>query len=185
MKIILGSQSLRRQELLRQAGYDFEVITSNIDEGNHQGLSPKQYVIDVARKKLMAILPQDQDALLICADTVVVLGKTILGKPTTAEEAYRMISLLSGKKHKVFTAVAVAHQGNFYTLFSKAIVKVRDISKEELDKYVLSDEPYDKAGGYAIQGYFAKHIEYLKGDFYTVVGLPLFKVSKLIEQLQK
>lgn len=185
MKIILGSQSIRRQELLKQAGYDFDVIAANVDENNHQKLSPKKYVIDVARRKLMAILPQDQDAFVICADTIVVIGKTILGKPSTIEEAYKMISLLSGKKHKVYTSVAIAYKGNFYTLLSKATVKVREIAKEDLDKYILSDEPYDKAGGYAIQGYFAKHIEYLKGDFYTVVGLPLFKVTKLIEQLDK
>lgn len=185
MKILLGSQSLRRQELLKQAGYDFEVITSNVDEENHKGLSPKQYVMDVARRKLMAILPQDQDTFVICADTVVLLGKTILGKPNTLEDAYKMVSLLSGKKHKVLTAVAVAYQGNFYTILSKATVKVKDITKEDIDQYILTDEPYDKAGGYAIQGYFARHIASLKGDFYTVVGLPLFKVTQLIEQLDK
>lgn len=185
MKILLGSQSLRRQELLKQAGYDFEVITANVDEENHKGLKPRQYVMDVARRKLMALLPQDQDAFVICADTIVVLGKTILGKPSTVEEAYKMISLLSGKKHKVLTAVAVAYQGNFYTILSKATVKVRQMSKEDIDQYVLTDEPYDKAGGYAIQGYFARYIADLKGDFYTVMGLPLFKVTQLLEQLDK
>lgn len=185
MKIVLASGSKRRQELLEQAGYSFEVVIKNVDESNHEKLSPQKYVQDVARRKLFAALPREQNDLVICADTAVVLRNEILGKPQTAEEAFLMISKISGQTHEVITAVEMAYQGQFYSIVSKARVKVRKMTDQQIQEYVLTDEPYDKAGGYAIQGLFAKYIDALKGDFYTVVGLPLFQVCGFIEKLKE
>lgn len=182
-RIILASGSPRRKELLGMLCDKFEVIVADCEELISSQV-PEETVKELSRQKAIAVAAKNQikEAVVIGADTVVSVGGEILGKPKDKEEAYRMISLLSGKKHKVCTGVTliwtdgggrICKEKNFA---ETTLVKVAELSMEEIEAYIRTEEPYDKAGGYGIQGLFAKHVEGIEGDYNNVVGLPVHRV---------
>ncbi|MDO4599747.1 MAG: Maf family protein [[Ruminococcus] gnavus] len=188
-KIILGSGSPRRKELLSQIGVPFEVRVSEKEEIYTQTI-PKEIVKELALMKAENVASelQAKNTIVIGADTVVVHQDQILGKPKDEQDAFRMIQLLQGDVHQVYTGVAILDfDGNGEkTVISHAVetrVSVNPMSEEEIWKYVQSKEPMDKAGAYGIQGKFSAFIEKIEGDYFNVVGLPVSYVYQMLKQL--
>ena len=176
-KWVLASASPRRKEILSSLIKDFEIRVSDADESYKSAL-PSEIVKEIAGNKGRAVLKNAAEGeIVIAADTLVFAGNRILGKPSGADEAYEMISLISGKEHHVATGVfvGVKEAGNEITdCFSEiSSVYVDELSDEEIKAYISTDEPYDKAGGYAIQGLFGRFIRKIDGDYYNIVGFPL------------
>lgn len=188
MKIILASKSPRRRELLSQIGWEFEIIVSECDESTSQ-TDPDQMVKELALKKAEAVLdkyePSDEDYMIIGSDTIVYAGGEIMGKPKSREDAIRMVDKLQNDSHYVYTGVAVlvCKDGKNIRLNFAEQTKVNfyPMTREEIEKYVDSGEPMDKAGAYAIQGLCAAYIKGIEGDYANVVGLP---VSRLCYELK-
>lgn len=176
--LILASGSPRRIKLLRDAGFEFKVIPSNIDEVIERGWTPEETVKRLAMQKAMQVAIDYPDDVIVGADTIVVLGSDVLGKPIDEEDALRMLKALSGRTHTVFTGVALIKNGVSDTFFTKAEVTMRALSELEIRNYVKTKEPMDKAGAYAIQGEGAGLVERYEGDFFTIVGLPLTMLIK-------
>lgn len=177
MKIILGSASLRRQELLKKINVDYEVYISNIDE-DLDIKNPIKYALKIAHLKGIEVLSKNPDCLVITADTIVKYKNEILGKPKSEEDAFLMLKKISGKTHFVITAVFIGDSNEYDLFYEKTKVKVNLLTDQEIKDYLKTKEAYDKAGAYAIQGEFGKYIKKIKGDYYNVVGLPLNKVYK-------
>ena len=176
--IILASRSPRRIHLLRQIGITFSVQESGVEEEIQDGHSPETIVRDLALAKALSVAANLDAGIVIGADTIVVIGGKILGKPASGEEAAGMLSELSGKTHEVFTGFALVDVKSGKTLvdFEKTEVTFRRISPNEIKEYVASGSPMDKAGAYGIQDdYGAVFVERIHGCFYTVVGFPLSK----------
>ncbi len=186
-RLVLASASPRRRELLAQAGFSFEVRPAHVNEDVRGGEDPVAYVTRLAREKAEAVFGAlgDADALVLGADTTVTLDGAILGKPVDAEDAKRMLALLSGRTHRVITGVAVVGPGvgSVRTEVAAEItaVRFREISGEEIAAYVASGEPMDKAGAYGIQGLAGKWIPRIEGCYFNVVGLPLALVATMLE----
>jgi len=182
-RIILASSSPRRQEILNKLGLSFEVVVSNFEENNpFNGLPPEDLVQQLARGKAEVVARQHPATLVIAADTIVVLDGKVLGKPDSNAETARMIKLLAGKSHEVYTAFALAEGSRMLCEVSKTTVWMRDISEAEIETYAQTGEGNDKAGGYGIQDRGALFIEKIDGDYYSVVGLP---VSRLANRLKE
>lgn len=184
MKIILGSKSPRRKELLNLLGYDFQIVVSDVDEKVAYS-SFKDMVLKIALKKAEAIASNYLDYLIISADTIVVCGDEVLGKPKDRDDCRRMIKLLQGNTHFVYTAVVLMYQKETKYFVEETKVWVTKMSDEEIETYINTNEPYDKAGGYGIQGIFGKYIEKINGDYYNVMGLPICRLNKEINKLMK
>ena len=190
-RVILASSSPRRKELLKTITENFEIIVSGCDETVDASLSPSETVMELANRKGMAVYNEadcPQNALIIASDTVVALDGTILGKPADKDEAFHMLKSLSGRLHHVYSGVCIIdtdESGNVKTdvFYEETAVSFMALSDEEIDNYVKSGEPYDKAGGYGIQGLAGKFITSINGDYYNVVGLPLPSVYKKIRDL--
>lgn len=185
-RIILASASPRRKELLEKIGLKFEIIPSNYDEKLADDNFTYEKIENLALNKGLDVAKNiKDDAIIISADTVVVLDNKILGKPHSKEEAFNMISGLSGKTHEVITAIAMLDNKNNKQLIHSVTTKVtfRQISKEEIEKYVSTKEPYDKAGAYAAQGIAAIFVEKIEGCFNNVVGISSFEVNKMLNIL--
>lgn len=185
-RIILASASPRRKELLEKIGLKFEIIPSNYDEKLSDDNFTYEKIENLALNKGLDVAKNiKDDAIIISADTVVVLDNKILGKPHSKEEAFNMISGLSGKTHEVITAIAMLDNKNNKQLIHSVTTKVtfRQISKEEIEKYVSTKEPYDKAGAYAAQGIAAIFVEKIEGCFNNVVGISSFEVNKMLNIL--
>ena len=188
---ILASASPRRRDLLRQIGIDPVISPADADETVPDGLTdPKEIVRLLAKRKADAAeKTQRGPAILLAADTVVALNETIFGKPGTEEEAFQMLKALSGRKHTVCTGIALRAYSEEGRLLNAADdvcatdVYVAGLSDGEILSYIESGEPFDKAGGYAIQGLFARHIERIDGDYSNVVGLPLALVYRHLKDL--
>ena len=188
-KIILASASPRRREILNAVGIEFEVVKSDADENAvSKELAPEIYVQELAllkatdaAKKLK--LKNRRDMLIISADTIVVSEGEILGKPEDEADAKRILLSLSGKQHKVITGICVTRLNDAFSVCKSVVTKVkfRELGEEEIDKYIASGEPMDKAGAYGIQGKGALLTDGIEGDYFNVVGLP---VSKLCEVLR-
>lgn len=178
--LILASASPRRRELLTTAGIEHVVDAANVDETPHAGEAPAAYAERLARAKAAAVAARHPETPVLGADTVVVIDDTILGKPVDAADARRMLTLLSGREHVVLTAVAVARRGLVRSSVAETSVVMRHISGPEIDDYVATGEPMDKAGAYAIQGGAAGFVRSVFGDFDTVVGLPIAVVRRLL-----
>ncbi len=174
---ILASQSPRRREILERFFEDFKIVPSNTNE-SVIAENPREKAIEVARKKAWEVYNRTGGTVL-GADTIVVLENKVLGKPKNEEEAEKMLKLLSGKVHEVITGYCIIHEGKEITGFEATKVKFRELSEEEIKWYVSTGEPLDKAGAYAIQGKAAIFIEWIHGDFYNVVGLPIKVVLEL------
>lgn len=184
MEIILASGSPRRRELLERMGIrEFTVISPAADESLEDGAPPAEQVERLSRRKADAVAAQaDPDALIIAADTVVALEGTILGKPADEEEAFRMLSALSGVRHQVYTGVTVARGGRTLTRHEVTSVDFRSLEPEEVELYIATGECMDKAGAYGIQGYGALLVEGINGDYYNVVGLPVACLAQMLKE---
>ncbi len=183
MKLVLASQSPRRSEILKNAGLDFTVRVADADETIPNGTKPSDAVVFLAARKAMAV-PRADDELVLGADTVVVLDNIILGKPKNRDDAYNMIKALSGRVHSVFTGVCAIGNGVSVTFAEETKVEFLPLTDEEINAYIDTIEPYDKAGAYGIQGLASKFIRGIEGDYFNVVGLPISRIyEKIITKL--
>jgi len=179
--LILASESKRRVQILSMLGFKFLVIPSYVEE-RHEG-NPLLTARRLAFKKAFTVWRDYKFATVLGADTIVVLGKRILGKPKDKEEAKEMLRSLSGRWHKVITGVCVISPKGKISFHDTAWVKFRRMDEKEIEEYVNSEEPMDKAGAYAVQGVGARFIERIMGDFYTVMGLPASKTYRLLKDV--
>ena len=181
--MILASNSQRRQEILKDAGFNFRVITSNIEE-----ISDKENVIerilDIAEKKLEQIAKNNVNEFILAADTVVELDKNIFGKPKDREEAFKFLKLLSGKIHRVITAYVFKNISKNILIREVVISEVKffDLDDETINWYLDTGEPFDKAGAYGIQGKGRVLVEKINGDYFSIMGFP---ISNFLENLRK
>jgi septum formation protein len=184
MKLILASSSPRRAEILANAGLPFSVLSSAVDESPHPGETPAALVQRLANAKADLVTARAVGpAIVLGADTVVVLDDKILGKPRSTEEAHHMLQKLSGRTHSVLTGVALIRlpDGERRQFTESTLVHFRPITDEELSSYLATEEPFDKAGSYAIQGQAGRYIPRIEGCYFNVVGLPL---SRVLTELQ-
>ncbi len=170
--LVLASKSPRRSEILKQAGIPFEVRTSEVDETVLPDERPEDYVQRLALMKALAIPATAQETVL-GADTVVVIDGEILGKPSNEEDARRMLNLLSGRRHEVITGICLKRDGESTTDWASTRVWFTELTDDEIQGYIASGEPMDKAGAYAIQGLASKFIDRIEGCYSNVVGLPI------------
>ena len=185
MDIILASKSPRRRALLEQMGVrDFRIVTPDIDEHMDRDLPPAELVRQISLEKAQAVAAQaDPNTVVIAADTVVALDGVVLGKPANKEEAFRMLSLLSGNRHQVYTGLTVLRGEQVFSQWEETAVTFRSLTAEEIEAYIATGEPMDKAGAYGIQGYGALFIEGISGDYYNVMGLPVCRLGQILGQL--
>lgn len=180
MTFILGSGSPRRKELLAQIGVVADDIRApDIDETPARGELPRPYCARMARQKAAAV-PADADDIVLCADTTVALGRRILGKPDDAAEAEAFLRLMSGRRHKVITAVAVKRGDQIWERDVQSIVKMKSLSDTEIKAYLATGDWQGKAGGYGIQGPAGALIPWISGSFTAIVGLPLAETANLL-----
>jgi septum formation protein len=183
MKIILASASPRRREILKKAGLKFSVKTADVDETLPDGISPANAVRYLCRIKNEAI-KADENTVVITADTVVACEGKILGKPETKKQAREMLTLLSGREHSVYTGVCI-RKGKKKKIFTdRTRVYFYDLSKKEIDAYIETGEPMDKAGAYGIQGGAGVFVKKINGDYYNVVGLPLARLVRELKEFE-
>jgi len=186
MRLILASASVRRAEILRDAGYHFSVLSSAIDETPFAGESPNDLVLRLAEAKAeLAAACAVGPAIIIAADTEVVLDGHIFGKPRSSDDARRMLTKLSGRSHSVLTGVAVVRlpDAERISFVETTRVEFAPLSDEEIARYLATGEPFDKAGAYAIQGYAARYIPRIEGCYFNVVGLPLARIQQALTAL--
>ena len=181
--VILASQSPRRRELLTLVGITHVVSPADIDESVMPDELPVPHCERLARAKAHVLAERHSDAVVIAADTIVVLDGDILGKPRDAADARAMIARLSGRTHTVFTAMAVARGGRTESAVEEVAVTFRVLSAEDIAEYVATGEPMDKAGAYGIQGYGATIVERIDGDYFSVMGLGLRRLVALLERV--
>lgn len=182
MNLILASQSPRRRELLQRAGFEFEVRVAGVIEELQAGEEPRDYVVRLARAKAEAV-DASPDAVVLGADTVVVVDQQILEKPRDQEDASRMLRLLSGRAHIVQTGICLRQGQQIITDIAETRVIFSALTDREIAQYVESGEPMDKAGAYAIQGLASKLIERVEGCYFNVVGLPISLVYRRLQEL--
>ncbi len=187
-ELFLASKSPRRREILDELGVRFKVVDSPYNEGQDDlsDLPPAEQAAKLAALKAFFAAQNLHDGFVIGADTIVVLGNRIMGKPRDKDDARAMLSDLSGKPHKVITGVAIVDTEALQTVSHAEITKVffRGLSPADIDRYLAMDEPYDKAGAYAIQGHAGLFIEKIEGCYYNVVGLPIVALDKLLGTLK-
>lgn len=184
MELILASQSPRRRELLARMGLSFTVSVADIDETMDDAKKPFDEVARLSAQKAAAIAETaPADAVIVAADTVVVLEDRVLGKPHSTEEAAAMLSALSGRDHQVMTGVTVRRGDKTVTDTVVTHVWFRPLSRAEIDAYVASGEPMDKAGAYGIQGLAGLFVERLDGDYYNVMGLPICRLCAMLRSV--
>ena len=183
LQLILASASPRRRELLAQLAVPFTVIPANIDERVFPHEVPRSYTMRVAHAKAMHVARQSPTAVVLGADSVVVLEQHILGKPRDVEEARYMLTCLSGREHTVITGLAVLHQAKQFVCLDavSTLVRFRSLSPSVIADYIATAEPLDKAGAYAIQGAAAAFVEWREGCYTNVVGLPLRRTAALLQ----
>jgi septum formation protein len=183
-QLVLASGSPRRAEILRRTDWPFEVAAANIDETARAGEGAIEYVERLACEKAEAVAEGRASGLVLGADTVVAVGGQVLGKPTDAEDARRMLELLAGRWHDVLTGVALVRAETGDVLVAHELTRVRfaSMSDAEIDWYISTGETADKAGAYAIQGRASLFIEEIEGDYWNIVGLPIRLVYKLMQE---
>lgn len=184
-RLVLASRSPRRRQLLTQMGLDLEILPANVDETMASGVSPAAYVKTLAGKKAVAVMQQRPQAWVLGADTIVVKDGEVLNKPRDPEEAAFMLEQLSGSAHSVFTGYAAGRCADGI-LVSRAVetrVTFRALTRQEILWYIGTSEPYDKAGGYAVQGLGAFMVKEIRGSWSNVVGLPVCEVIQTLTSL--
>jgi len=183
MNVILASQSPRRIELIRMLDIDALAIPSQIDEVLDESLNHEEAVMDLAYQKAIDVFQNHKDDLVLGFDTLVILKDKIMGKPRNKEEAKRFLRELSGNTHKVITGCAMIKKGCSKSFYSSAYVHFYDMTDQEIDDYIRTNEPFDKAGAYGIQGYGSKYIESITGDYYAIVGFPISRIYREIKDM--
>jgi septum formation protein len=181
--LILASSSPRRRELLAALGLLAEVVPANVDESQHDGETPPAHVLRVAREKAAAVAARRRDGPILAADTIVVLGEVVLGKPADRAGARRMLDLLAGRTHAVLTAVCVAWEGRAAAHLEAAWVTFVSAPSALLDWYAATGEGDDKAGAYAVQGLGGALVERVEGNVQAVIGLPLAPLPDLLARV--
>jgi septum formation protein len=184
MRFILASQSPRRRELLASIGLEFDVIPSAVPEVRGEGESPEEYVARLSREKALAVAANNPGRWIIAADTTVLLGEQLLEKPIDAADARRMLATIAGNTHIVYSGVTLLHveSGHRDTRVAESEVRMLPLTVDDIDWYVATGEPLDKAGAYAVQGAGAMFIDSIHGSYTNVVGLPL---ALLFQMLRK
>lgn len=184
MQLVLASASPRRAELLSSAGFRFSVAPADVDETRLPGEAPRDYALRVARDKARTIAarPPQTGATILAADTVVVAGREILGKPVDRSDARRMLRLLSGTVHEVLTAVVLSHGGRETAEVVRTRVRFVPLRDDEIEWYLETGDAIGKAGGYGIQGPAARFIDWIDGTWSNVVGLPIATVYRLLRE---
>jgi septum formation protein len=182
VRLILASASPRRAELLRAAGYAFEIVPADIDESARSGEPPEHYVRRVAAEKARAVLRQFPNSTVLAADTTVVVDGAILGKPSDDEDARCMLARLSGRAHRVLTGVVVAGGGREAGAVASTLVRFAVLTPADIDGYIASGEPCDKAGAYGVQGLASRFVTGIEGSYSNVVGLPVALVRTLLAE---
>jgi septum formation protein len=183
MRVILASQSPRRRELLALIGIAHEVRPADIDESLLPGELPAAHAERLARAKAHTIAEHEPDAVVIAADTIVVVGGDVLGKPRDRTEAQVMLRCLSGRTHTVLTAIAVARGARVESAVESVDVTFCRLTDAEIDAYIATGEPMDKAGAYGIQGYGATIVERVNGDYFSVMGLGVHRLVELLDRV--
>lgn len=185
-KVVLASQSPRRQELIKLIFDSVEILPADCDETLPEGIGAREAVEYLSKIKNDASSKlTEKENLIISADTVVAVDDEILGKPVDKEDARRMISLLSGKVHQVYTGVTLSLNEKTKTFSEKTDVEFFDLTENEIEEYISSKEPYDKAGSYGIQGKAGLLVKGINGDYYNVVGFPIARLKREIEEFIK
>jgi septum formation protein len=186
MRLVLASASPRRAELLKAAGIEFDVMPADVDEAMDVEDTPEGYVRRVAQLKAEAVLPRAGERPVLGADTIVIVGHAVLGKPSDTADAGRMLRLLSGREHSVMTGVCLinpaAESGRVQMSTTRTSVEFAGLTDEEISWYVASGEPMDKAGAYAIQGLASRFVTRIEGSYSNVVGLPVALVYDLCKR---
>jgi septum formation protein len=182
-RVVLASGSPRRHELLNLIGIPHEVRPSNIDETIRPPETPHRHAERLAREKASAIATRDPNLITIAADTIVVINRKVLGKPASVDQAAAMLRQLSGREHKVVTAVAVSRGRKLRSAVEEVRVRFRTLSDDDIDAYIATGEPMDKAGAYGIQGYGATIVESVDGDYFSVMGLSLVRLVGLLRNV--
>lgn len=182
-KLILASQSPRRAELLGMLKLQFDVMPADIDETYLRHEAAPAHAQRLAREKAIVIAERQPDALVVGSDTVVVVDRSVLGKPKDDAEAVSMLMRLQGRAHRVATGIAVAHGGECIAETEIVRVKFRTFDEATAREYVATREPMDKAGAYGIQGFGASLVEWVHGDYFAVMGLPVQRMIRMFEQL--
>ena len=184
MKLLLASQSPRRKELLEKLGYEFEVIKFSCDESFPSDLHSAEVAGYISEKKANFYQDLKEDEVLITSDTVVVFNNEILGKPKDREEAFQMLQKLSGNTHEVFSGITIKSNKKTITKTDKALVTFADISEDEINYYINTGSPFDKAGGYGVQDWLGMaKISKIEGSYYTIMGLPTHLVYDELVQI--
>lgn len=181
MNVILASQSPRRRELLGLTGLEFLVRSADVDETMRPEATAYEEVARLSRKKALAV-ERGEDDVVIAADTIVVCDGLRLGKPRDAEEAFRMLRMLSGREHQVMTGLTVVRGEQMETVTEVTNLRFRPLSDGEIRHYIATGEPMDKAGAYGIQGGGAMFVSHLDGDYFNVVGLPVCRLTQMLRQ---
>ena len=190
MKLVLASSSPRRAQILRDAGFDFTIQPANVDESLAPGEAVEAYVARIAQAKARAVagraLADGTPAIVIAADTVVLAGKQILAKPKDAEDARRMLRLLNATTHEVLTGLFVirAYDGISFAHLERTRVEFIRISDIDIDAYIQTKEPFDKAGAYGIQGIGGRFVRKVDGCYFNVMGLPLSRLWEILRQMR-
>ncbi|KXS48248.1 MAG: Maf-like protein [Halanaerobium sp. 4-GBenrich] len=184
LKLVLASASPRREDILKKLDLKFTIVPSKIDEGEFTNNNPIELVKTLALEKAKSVSNLVEDALVIAADTVVVYDQKILGKPEDEEAAKKMLQTLSDKHHQVITGIAVLNSQNkkSYVEYNITDVKMTNMTEKEIDSYVDTGEPMDKAGSYAIQGFGGLFVEEISGSYHSVMGLPIHQLAKLLDK---
>lgn len=184
MAMILASQSPGGRELLGQMGFSFTVRPAKGEELPHPELTPAQLVEELARQKALEVSAEaEADDVVVAADTVVAIDGKVLGKPHDKVHAAQMLSALSGREHTVYTGVAVKRGEPLLVEHEATQVRFRPLTEREIDLYIQTGEPMDKAGSYGIQGYGALLVEGIRGDYFNVVGLPICRLGRMLAQV--
>lgn len=181
-KLILASGSPRRVEILNSVGWEFEKHAADVDESLCDGEASEDYVVRLAREKAESVAAKFPDSIVLGADTTVVIGGEILGKPVDMDDARQMLRMLSGNWHEVLTGIAVVESGATRVALQRTRVKFIEMTHEEIEFLAAEGDPLDKAGAYAVQAQAALFIEKVEGEYWNVVGLPINLVYKLIMQ---
>ncbi len=181
-RLVLASNSPRRRELLKNCGYAFEVIPSECDENITEKLTTQETVIELAKRKALAVLEDNRDAVVLGCDTVVAVDGEILGKPSDREEAFKMLTALSGKKHIVASGVCIADKDRCECFENTTEVEFYPLTAETVESYLDTGEYSDKAGAYGIQGYGSVLVKEIKGDYFSVMGLPVSQCARVLAQ---
>lgn len=179
-RFILASASPRRKEILENAGFSFEIIVSDADETIKENLSPDKTVEELAKRKALSVWEKNKDAVVFGCDTVVAVDGKILGKPRDDQEAFEMIKSLSGKVHTVSTGVCICAEEKISVFSNTTEVEFYPLSDETIRSYIATGEGKDKAGSYGIQGYGCVLIKEIKGDYFSVMGLPVSESARVL-----